>query len=201
MPVEELVREYGYWMGFGGTLFQPDATVIAASFLAHRGYLDLSWIFVTALLSTFLESTAYYELVRWKRPAAEAAFSGPSFARISRVINWVGRNGSLTLLLSRFLPGFRMAIVLVCGASRMSRARFFVFNLAGALLWVAVMEGAGYSGGNLYERLAGDVRRHEWRAALVLALVVILLVEFRTRGRVARQVAGILRRTFLGPRP
>ena len=47
---EELIRQYGYWMVFGGTVLQGDATIIAAGFLAHRGYLNLGLAAGTALM-------------------------------------------------------------------------------------------------------------------------------------------------------
>ncbi len=190
---EELIRQYGYWMIFGGTIFQGDATIIAAGFLAHRGYLDVALAGATALTATLVESTGYFELARRNRARSSTAMPDAMSARVAGVLSWLDRRGSKLILIARFLPGLRLAISLACGASGMPRSRFFSWNLAGSIVWVAVMEGLGYSGGEVFASLVTDVKRHEWTVAIIVVLAVVLLVESRTRGRVVQLVITMAR--------
>lgn len=190
---EELIRQYGYWMIFGGTVLQGDATVIAAGFLAHRGYLNLGLAAGTALAATLVESTAYFELARRNRGRSSVHTPARVASRVASVLAWLDRRGSKLILVARFLPGLRLAISLACGASGMPRARFLGWNLAGSVVWVAVMEGLGYSGGHFFASLVTDVKRHEWTVAGLVILAVILIVESRTRGRVVQTVIGMAR--------
>jgi len=188
---EELIRHYGYWMVFGGTVFQGDATIIAAGFLAHRGYLDLGLAAAVALTATLVESTGYFELARRNRDRTSTAAPNAISARVAGVLDWLNRRGSKLILVARFLPGLRLTISLACGASGMARSRFFAWNLVGSIVWVTVMAGLGYSGGHIFASLVSDVKRHEWTVACIVLLTVILIVESRTRGRVAQIVIGM----------
>ena len=190
---EELIRQYGYWMVFGGTVLQGDATIIAAGFLAHRGYLNLGLAAGTALAATLVESTAHFELARRNRGRSSALTPSSVASRVTSVLAWLDRRGSRLILAARFLPGLRLTISLACGASGMPRWRFFSWNLAGSVVWVAVMEGLGYSGGHFFASLVTDVKRHEWTVAGLVVLAVVLLVEWRTRGRVLQIVLTMAR--------
>jgi len=178
--IEELVRQYGYWMVAGGTLFEGDATVITAAFLAHRGYLNLAWVCVLAGLATVLQNIALYELAR-RRGGSLALGTNKTSLRVQKVLGWVRTRGALLLFVSRFLIGVRSAAALACGIAHMPRARFFWTNLAGAVTWTAVMGAVGYSGGHLFTIIVDDVKRHEWTVAAALAGTVTLTVLWKTR--------------------
>lgn len=59
------------------------------------------------------------------------------------------RHGGKTIILSRYLPVVRTFAPFVAGISHMAFARFQFFNVAGALLWVLSLVGAGYFFGNI----------------------------------------------------
>lgn len=58
-------------------------------------------------------------------------------------------HGGKTLILARFVPVVRTFAPFVAGVSRMSLAKFQFFNGVGALLWVALLLGAGYLFGDM----------------------------------------------------
>ena len=47
-----------------GTWFQDDTALVTASFLAHRGDLELPMVSLTAVLAAAVEYQFYYELTR-----------------------------------------------------------------------------------------------------------------------------------------
>ncbi|AKJ70063.1 membrane protein [Pandoraea thiooxydans] len=59
------------------------------------------------------------------------------------------RHGGKTVVLARFIPVVRTFAPFVAGVSGMSMRRFQIYNMLGALAWVALLVGAGYLFGNL----------------------------------------------------
>jgi membrane-associated protein len=59
------------------------------------------------------------------------------------------KHGGKTVILCRFVPIVRTFAPFVAGVSEMSIARFQMFNVTGALLWVAGLVAGGYFFGNI----------------------------------------------------
>ena len=57
--------------------------------------------------------------------------------------------GALTIIAARFLPFVRTFAPFVAGVSHMDRARFTLFNVSGAVLWVVGVSIIGYVFGNI----------------------------------------------------
>jgi membrane-associated protein len=57
--------------------------------------------------------------------------------------------GGITIMLARFLPFIRTFVPFVAGVAEMSRRKFTLFNVAGALVWVIGLITAGHLFGNL----------------------------------------------------
>lgn len=53
MSLESLVTSYGYPAVLVGTFLEGETILVLAGFLAHRGYLDLPLVILTAFLGTF----------------------------------------------------------------------------------------------------------------------------------------------------
>lgn len=58
-------------------------------------------------------------------------------------------HGGKTIVIARFVPVVRTFAPFVAGVSAMSWARFQLYNLLGALIWVTLLVGGGYLFGNL----------------------------------------------------
>ena len=59
------------------------------------------------------------------------------------------RYGGVTVILARFMPFIRTFAPFVAGVAEMNRAKFTMFNVVGALIWVLGIGTAGYFFGNL----------------------------------------------------
>jgi len=79
------------------------------------------------------------------------------------------KHGGQTIIITRFMPIVRTFAPFVAGVGRMHYRRFTVFNVAGAVAWVAGFTLAGFWFGNL-----PGVKRHF--QIVVLAIIVISLM-------------------------
>jgi membrane protein DedA with SNARE-associated domain len=64
---------------------------------------------------------------------------------------WLNGNGSLAILISRFVPGIRSSISLPAGALRMNLVKFSIMTLIGCFGWSALLIYIGYSAGPLWQ--------------------------------------------------
>ena len=104
------------------------------------------------------------------------------------------RHGGKTIILARFVPIIRTFAPFVAGIGTMSYARFIVYNVVGAMLWVVLFTVGGFLWvwsmtllGVTLGNVIPDIDRH---IHVVIAVVVFLsilpaIIEyFRSRGRV-----------------
>jgi membrane protein DedA with SNARE-associated domain len=178
MLTTELLR-YGYVLLFFAAAFEGDASLLTATFLAHRGYFNLPAVIATAAVATCCANQAYYWLGRrHARSALDRLHTHRWFGWLRRAL---ARHSPLLLFVSRFLYGLRIAVPLGCGAGGMHPVEFAALDLAGAALWATVVGLAGWAIGHGLEALAGDIRRHEGAIALALLLVTFALLAIRGR--------------------
>ncbi|MFC0254411.1 VTT domain-containing protein [Massilia consociata] len=68
---------------------------------------------------------------------------------LRRTHDFFEKHGGKTIIVARFVPVVRSFAPLVAGVSDMTLARFQLFNVTGAVLWVASLVTAGYLFGNV----------------------------------------------------
>ena len=68
---------------------------------------------------------------------------------LQRTHDFFERHGGKTIIVARFVPVVRSFAPLVAGVSEMTLARFQMFNVTGAVLWVASLVTSGYLFGNV----------------------------------------------------
>jgi membrane-associated protein len=68
---------------------------------------------------------------------------------LQRTHDFFEKHGGKTIILARFVPVVRTFAPFVAGVSEMTHARFQMFNITGAALWVVSLVTAGYLFGNI----------------------------------------------------
>jgi membrane protein DedA with SNARE-associated domain len=180
LSVESLVAAYGYPALFLGSLFEGETVLVIASFLAHRGYLELEWVMLVAFLATLTADQFFFYLGR--RRGAALLDTRPAWKkRVGRVHGFLERHSNMAVLSFRFIYGLRALAPLVIGMSGYSARKFLILNVIGALLWVMVFGTAGYFFGQVIETLLGDVEKYEFRIALGMAVIGTALWLYRRR--------------------
>ncbi len=81
---------------------------------------------------------------------------------LRRTHNFFEKHGGKTIVLARFVPVVRTFAPFVAGVSDMTHARFQLYNISGAVLWVVLLTTAGYFFGNI-----AIVREHLTEIVLV----------------------------------
>jgi membrane-associated protein len=162
----ELLTNYGFWVygilfvivfaetGFVVTPFLPgDSLLFAAGALAAvdtSGTLSAPLLSVVLIVAAVAGNTTNYHIGRWIGPHA---FSGRiRFLKVDylrRTERFFDDYGSMTIVLSRFVPIVRTCAPFVAGVGRMPYARFQAYNVAGGVAWVLAFTWAGFLFGNI----------------------------------------------------
>ena len=68
---------------------------------------------------------------------------------------WFRRHQGAAVFWGRMVPGVRTLISVPAGFAEMPPLRFAVLSLAGTIVWVSFLTGAGYLLGSQYDRVSG----------------------------------------------
>jgi membrane-associated protein len=128
-----------------------DSLLFAAGTLAATRHLSLC-----LLLPTFIAAAMIGDLVNYHigaRLGRGVLLSGRlpfvKEAHVRAAEAFFARHGGKAIVLARFVPFGRTLAPFLAGAAHMDRRRFWVFNTAGAIAWVAIFTVGGYLFGSI----------------------------------------------------
>ena len=172
-------QHYGYWTVFFGIFLEstgvplPGETIlIVASVMARQEHqLDLLHVGVIASIAAVSGDNLGFAVGRYGgRPLLERYrhLFHIEEGTIQKGEALFARRGGLAVFLARFLAGLRVVAGPMAGALRMPWGRFLIFNVLGAVTWVAAITSLAYFLGPSLEPI---LRHVSWAlgAALVLA--------------------------------
>ena len=98
-----------------------------------------------------LGDSVNYAIGRWLGPRVFRLEDSWLFkkAYLERTHRYFERYGGRTIIIARFVPIVRTYAPFVAGIGAMDYRRFLLFNVVGAVLWVALIAYAGYLFGNV----------------------------------------------------
>lgn len=175
--MEELLRNYGLWAVFFGTMIEGDLTLLLAGVLARAGVFGFSEALLVGTaggvvgdsLSYFLGARFRGEIERWK-------FFNRARPRLEKLMR---RFGALSVFIVKYVYGLRTASAIFWGLARFGYLKFFLLTLASCAVWVGVLAGIGFSFATGVEKLIGDL--HRVQIILLIAVIIIVLVYLITR--------------------
>jgi len=179
--IEQLLTKYGYFILFFGIAVEGEASLLGASFLAHRGYFDLRFVIGIAIVANCLADQIYFQIARTRG----RAWLDSRFGRLTsyrKLVHIVERHSVLVLLASRFAFGFRILIPAACGALGMPAWRFSVVNLTAAVIWAVPTALAGFYFGHAAQSFLARVKHIELLIVVgfvFLAIAILLIRHFR----------------------
>ena len=168
----------------------PEETILAlAGYLVWRGKLRLSLVLVVGIVSAIVGDNLGYWLGRRYGQVALPRYARWVLGhpeRLDAMKAFVARRGPVAVFVARFVPGVRFTAGPLAGALGLPFPSFLLANVAGAVVYVPVVVGAGlavgYGLGAYVERLrflVGEVERMVLLVVLagILALVAVRIVQ------------------------
>jgi membrane protein DedA with SNARE-associated domain len=165
----------------------PEETILAlAGYLVWRGKLRLSLVLAVGIVSAVVGDNIGYWLGRRYGQTALPRYARWVLGhpeRLEAMKAFVARRGPVAVFVARFVPGVRFTAGPLAGALGLPVPSFLVANVAGAVLYVPVVVGAGYAVGYGFgayvERLRYVVGEVERIVLLVVLAGILILVAVR----------------------
>jgi len=151
------VTAFGESFAFISLLFPGTTVLIAAGALMAAGTLPYWPILVGAVAGAVLgDSVSYWIGRRFGGGIARLWPFSHNPELLPRGIAFFERYGGLSVFIGRFFGPIRAIIPLAAGIMRMPRGRFWLANVASALLWAPMLLFVGDAAGEAGERLIGS---------------------------------------------
>jgi membrane protein DedA with SNARE-associated domain len=174
IPLEPLVKTYGYWAILLGTFAEGETVLVLGAFAAQRGYLALHWVILAAFIGTLIGDQLFFYLGRthsqWvlvRRPAWKA--------RIDRAHQLMERFRTLIMLGFRFMYGLRTIIPFFIGMSSVPTRKFIIWDVIASFIWAVVIGAGGFFFGHTLEIILGDIKHYELPILGAIALIGVSL--------------------------
>jgi membrane protein DedA with SNARE-associated domain len=187
--IEHYMLLYGYWAVFFGVMLEnagvpvPGETILLiAGYFASTGKFNIALVMVIAASGAVIGDNIGFAighhfgrnvLLRIGR----FFFLTPK--RFEHMESYFKRHGNKTILVARFITGLRVFAALLAGASKMPWRLFFIYNVAGAILWSVVITTLGYLFGQSLPLLIKWVGRSG--TIMLVAAIVIGIVIWRVQ--------------------
>jgi len=174
---------------FLGFVFPGETALIIGGVIASQGHTSLAAVLAAGIGGAIVgDSIGYAVGRRWGRLILHSTLGRFIKAEhLTKAERALAVHGGWTVFVGRFTAALRVLIPGLAGMSRMPYRRFLGFNVAGALIWGALMVVAGYLAGNSWHTIA-----HLFSGAgLVLTCLVaagfvtVQVVRVRRRRRAA----------------
>ncbi len=162
--LQALVAAHGAWIylilflivfcetGLVVTPFLPgDSLLFVAGTVAAAGGMDIHLLVLLLIIAAILGDAVNYWVGHYIGPRifshSESRWLNPK--HLQRAHDFYEKYGGKTIIIARFVPIVRTYAPFVAGAASMTYAKFALFNVTGAVLWVTSLGYAGYFFGNL----------------------------------------------------
>ncbi|MBI4399092.1 MAG: DedA family protein [Candidatus Omnitrophica bacterium] len=194
----EIIQQYGAWTyvilfliifcetGLVVTPILPgDSLLFAAGALAAVGGLNPVMLFMMLTLAAVLGDSVNYGIGHFAGPKVFHEEKSRFFRKeyLDRTHAFYEKHGGKTIIIARFIPIIRTFAPFVAGVGAMTYPKFFAYNVAGGMSWIAVFVFGGFYFGNLpavKHNFAGVI------AGIIFVSILPGIIEFarhRFRGK------------------
>jgi membrane-associated protein len=185
--LKEFVQLYGAWVyallfliiftetGVVVMPFLPgDSLLFIVGALCGAGMMNLPLVMVLLTAAAILGDQVNYSVGRWFGPKVwqwehSRIFNKHAFEQAHAFYE---KYGGITIILARFIPFIRTFVPFVAGVAEMSRGKFTLYNVVGALIWVVGLTLAGYLFGNL-PWVQANMSKIIWALIIVPGLIAL----------------------------
>ena len=185
--LEVFVQNYGLWVyallfliifvetGVVVMPFLPgDSLLFVVGALCGAGFMSFPLACGVLIAAAVLGDQSNYAIGRYFGPRVFKWEDSRFFnkAAFDRAHDFYERYGGITIILARFMPFLRTFAPFVGGVAAMSRVKFTLFNVAGAVIWVLGICTAGYFLGSI-PWVKTNLDKIIWAMILIPGVVVI----------------------------
>ncbi len=185
--LEMFVQTYGMWVyallfliifvetGVVVMPFLPgDSLLFVVGALCGAGLMSFPMACSVLITAAILGDQCNYAIGRFFGPKVFQWENSRFFnkAAFDSAHNFYERYGGITIILARFMPFLRTFAPFVAGVAAMSRVKFTLFNVVGALIWVLGICTAGYFLGSM-PWVKANLDKIIWAMILIPGLVVV----------------------------
>ncbi len=185
--LEVFVQNYGVWVyallflivfvetGVVVMPFLPgDSLLFVVGALAGAGLLSYPVAVAVLLVAAILGDQCNYSIGRYFGPKVFKWENSRLFNKraFDQAHNFYETYGGITIILARFMPFIRTFAPFVAGVAAMSRVKFTLYNVVGALIWVLGICTAGYFLGSL-PWVKANLEKIIWAMIIIPGLIVI----------------------------
>jgi len=134
-----------------GTIGIPiphELVLLLAGYFASIGILNLFWVILICILASLLSDNISFWIGKKKgvqilrSNLAQRIYFTPK--RLKKIENYFHIHGGKTILLTRFMLGFRGLSFIFAGSSNMRWGTFQKYNLIGTIIWIPFVIIVGY---------------------------------------------------------
>src|SRR2546423_1153452 len=187
--IEQYMLAYGYWAVFFGVMLEnaglpvPGETILlVAGYFASTGVFRVPLVMLVAATGAVIGDNIGFAIGHhfgrgFLLKVGRFFFLTPK--RFEHMENYFKSHGNKTILVARFITGLRVFAALLAGASKMPWRVFFVYNVAGAVLWSVVITTLGYLFGQSLPLLIKWVGRSG--TIILIAVIVIGFIAWRVQ--------------------
>jgi membrane-associated protein len=201
--LENFVRNHGAWVyallflivftetGVVVMPFLPgDSLLFVVGALCGVGFMSFPIAVAVLLAAAILGDQCNYHIGRFVGPKVFQWEQSRYFNRRAflQAHAFYERYGGITIVLARFMPFVRTFVPFVAGVAEMTRVKFTMYNVGGALVWVLGICTAGYFLGSI-PFVKAHLDKIIW-AMIFIPGFIVLVGAWQARRKAAAMVQG-----------
>jgi membrane-associated protein len=170
-----LFQQYGYLIIFAGTFFEGETTLVLGGLLANQNHLNFWLVVGTAFLASYIGHVVFYFLGKTYSVWILEKF--PSLKiKIEQAEYIIRRYETLSLFITQYVFGIRLASALSFGILNMRNSKFLTLQFISCLVWAILFAALGYWVGSSCDNLIKNIER-------ALLIILFLGITFAFAGR------------------
>jgi membrane protein DedA with SNARE-associated domain len=161
-----------------GLPIPEDISLISAGYLAHKGVVNVHWVFLVCFVAVLAGDSLAFVMGRLfgtrllQSRLAQRVFRPRKQIRVRAYFR---KFGSKVIFVARFLPGLRFSIFVSAGTLRVRPSVFVIYDSLAALVSVPALVYLAWFFGEHIDHVIAWARRSEYG---ILALVLIVVAWF-----------------------
>ncbi len=157
-----------------------------SGYLALTGQFNVVWVLVVATIANLLGSIIVYAICRTGGRAVLHRYGKYIFLTREKLDAWdvwFLAHGPATVFWGRFVPTVRVLVSIPAGVAKMKFRDFFMYTLAGSLIWNSILVYIGYAAGQHWDVLGTYFHKFDIVLLVIVGAAIIWWVARHIKRR------------------